>query len=84
MTSADQINFIFLVEFFYKIGAKYKAGAARTIFQTLLFIIRVTPQKVTHGASMWHLLLSVQTINIVQNVYRRTESAMHTKNPIFD
>ena len=44
----------------------------------------VAPHEVTHGPLVWHLLLSIDRLDLVQRVYVGAQSTMHAKDLLVD
>ena len=83
MSSADEVDFVFSVEFVDDVASEEIAGTARAHTPPSL-IIGITPHEVAHCAVVRYLLLSVNSLDLVKCIERRGETTMDTKYFVID
>ena len=74
-----QLRPILLIEHLDSILPKDVAGAARADSPTF-DLLWVAPHEVAHGPLVWHLLLPIDRLDLVQRVYVGAQPAMHAKD----
>lgn len=67
MSSADEVNFVFSVEFVDDVASEEIAGTARAHTPTSL-VIGITPHEVAHCAVVRYFLLSFDGSDLVKGI----------------
>lgn len=83
VSSADQINVVFPIEFLDDVDTKEVAGTTGT-YHPPNDVVRIAPHKVCHGAIMGNFLLSVNHSDLIQSADRRRKSTVHAENLVIN
>ena len=81
--SADQINRVLSVKLLDDLSAEQIASATWADHPTW-DVIRIAPHEIAHGAIMRHLLLPIDSSDLVQSRYRWTETTMDAEDLVID
>ena len=79
MGSADEAEIVLVVETFDNVGAEEESSTSRRKAPAV-DLVWIGPEKITHSAFMWDLLLAVKQPNLVDTVDKRRKIAVNAQH----
>lgn len=84
MSSAYQINIVFLVKFFNNVRAERMTHSSLVIIPGNYILVRITPKQITQQSVVWYVRRSIKIFDLLQTVQFWTKSTVHAQNSVFN